>query len=82
MSKIYKKSLWIEQPIETIIMSILSKDPKKVFEDDELYNKVKDTYEYLSYNHFIKALINLEIWGKISVVQARKGKKLISLNTS
>lgn len=82
MNKTHKKSLWIEQPIETIIMSILSKDPKKVFEDDELYNKVKDIYEYLSYNHFIKALINLEIWGKIRVVQARKGKKLISLNTS
>ncbi|MCS7368261.1 MAG: hypothetical protein NDF57_00865 [archaeon GBS-70-058] len=80
MSKSPKDSLWLIEPIESLIISNLLRNPKKTFNENELYEKIKQEYDKVSYNLFIKALIKLEIWGKLNVTSGRKGQKMISLN--
>jgi len=80
MSKSPKDSLWLIEPIESLIISNLLRNSKKTFNENELYEKIKQEYDKISYNLFIKALIKLEIWGKLNVTSGRKGQKMISLN--
>jgi hypothetical protein len=79
MSKSAKDPLWLTEPIESLIISLLTKNPKKTFDETELYEKIRQECDKVSYNLFIKALIKLEIWGKLNVTSGRKGQKMISL---
>ncbi|MEM0084933.1 MAG: hypothetical protein QW743_06205 [Candidatus Methanomethylicia archaeon] len=79
MDKVDKNSIWTSEPLELVIMSLLYKAPKKAFDETELYDKIKQSGSNFSYNQFIKALIKLELWGKINVSSGRKGQKIISL---
>lgn len=81
MDKVDKNSVWTSEPLELVIMSLLYKNPKKTFDEIELYDKIKQSYNNFSYQQFIKALMKLELWGKINVSSGRKGQKIISLAT-
>ena len=72
-----KDSNWPSEPIETMIMTYIESN-RKTIKEDELYNKIKQKYEKLSYQKFLKALMTLEICGKINVNTNRRGKKSIT----
>jgi len=79
MDKASKEYIWTPEPLELIILLNLQKNPKKAFDESELYEKIRQYYPNFSYPQFIKALIKLELWGKIVVSSGRKGQKIISL---
>ena len=72
-----KEAIWVSEPPEVALMTILSR--KKAMRDIELYENLKHIYNDLSFREFNKALIKLEIWGKIIVTVTKKGIRNVSL---
>ncbi len=72
-----KNTLWPSEPLETTILSILRR--RKAMRDMELFENLRQQYENLSYKEFNKALMRLEIWGKILVTTTRRDFRNISL---
>ncbi|MCX8169318.1 MAG: hypothetical protein N3E39_03870 [Candidatus Methanomethylicia archaeon] len=79
MTKTLKDSIWMNEPMESVILSLILKSPKKTFDENELYEKIRQIYGKISYQQFTKALMRLEIWGKVNVSTDKKGQKVISL---
>lgn len=72
-----KGQVWIPEPLEVALMTILSR--KEAMRDTELYESLKQIYGDLSFREFNKALMKLEIWGKIIVTVTKKGIRNVSI---
>jgi len=72
-----KEQIWVSEPLEIALMTILSK--KEAMRDIELYENLKQMYTDLSFREFNKALMKLEIWGKIIVTVTKKGIRNVSI---
>ena len=70
-----KDANWLPEPVETMIMTYLKE--KTAVRETDLLEKIRQRYSKLSSQQFIKALIKLEIWGKIRVTTNRRGQRSI-----
>jgi len=71
--------IWHCIPPYQIILEILAKN--KSLPEEELFQKLKNDCESLGYADFLKALMCLELQGKIVVTRFKRDKKLVSLKT-
>jgi len=69
---------WITQPLHTTIVEFLQKKRGATI-DVELYNTLKKNNNDLSFRHFNKTLMKLEIEGIIHVASLTKNKRHIEL---
>ncbi len=72
-----KNTLWPSEPLEVSILSILRK--RKTMRENELFDNLRQQHNNLSPKEFNKALMKLEIWGKILVTVTKRGLRNISL---
>ncbi|MCD6154849.1 MAG: hypothetical protein J7J22_03650 [Candidatus Verstraetearchaeota archaeon] len=70
-----KDANWLPEPVETMIMTYLKE--RTAVRETDLLEKIRQRYSKLSSQQFIKALIKLEIWGKIRVTTNRRGQRSI-----
>ena len=68
---------WKPHPIYTTIVEILER--KGPLTDVELYDLLKESYEGMGFGDLNKALMRMEIEGKIYVSAFTKGKRRVEL---
>jgi hypothetical protein len=68
---------WKPHPLYTAMIEILEK--KGPLTDVELYDLVKESYEGIGFGDLNKALMRMEIEGKIQVSALTKGKRRVEL---
>ena len=68
---------WKPHPLYTTIVEILKR--KGPLTDVELYDLIKETHEEAGFGDLNKALMRLEIQGKVYVSTRRKGKRRVEL---
>ena len=68
---------WKPHPLNTAIVEILER--KGPLNDAELFDLVKQNYEYIGFGELNKALLKLEVEGRIYVSTLMKGKRRIEL---
>lgn len=68
---------WKPHPLYTAMIEILEK--KGPLTDVELYDLVKESYEGIGFGDLNKALMRMEIEGKIQVSTLTKGKRRVEL---
>ena len=76
MSNISVKT-WRPHPLYTAVVEILER--KGPLSDDELFNLVKQDYEEIGFGDLNKALLKLEVEGRIYVSTLTKGKRRVEL---
>jgi hypothetical protein len=68
---------WKPHPLYTTIVEILKR--KGPLTDVELYDLIKETHEEAGFGDLNKALMRLEIQGKVYVSTRTKGKRRVEL---
>jgi len=68
---------WKVHPLHVVIVEILEK--KGSMADDELFEALKSIYKDIGFNDLNKALMKMEIAGKIVVSTLMKKKRLVEL---
>jgi len=68
---------WKVHPLHVVIVEILEK--KGSMADDELFEALKSIYKDIEFNDLNKALMKMEIAGKIVVSTLMKKKRLVEL---
>ncbi|PMB74052.1 hypothetical protein C0199_01495 [Candidatus Bathyarchaeota archaeon] len=71
--------LWKTQPIYNVMLEILKK--KGAMTDTELFEYLSEEFKDIGYKDFNKALMQLEIGGKIRTTSLVRGKKRVELLT-
>ena len=71
-------TIWNAQPLHTTVVELLQKKRGATI-DVDLYNDLKKTIKDLSFRHFNKTLMRLEIEGIIHVASLTKNKRHIQL---
>lgn len=67
-------------PIHTAIVELLAKNPSGLT-DREIYEKLREQYEELSFNQLMKTLLKLEINGIVRVTRYQKETMKVELLT-
>lgn len=65
-------------PLSTAIVELLTKNPGGLT-DREIYEKLKEQYEELSFNQLMKTLLKLEINGIVRVTRYQKDTLKVEL---
>jgi len=68
---------WRSHPLDAAIVEILER--KGPLTDEELYDVLKESYEDVGFGSFNKALMKMEIEGKIYVSTLARGKRRVEL---
>jgi Fe2+ or Zn2+ uptake regulation protein len=68
---------WKPHPLYTAMVEILEK--KGPLTDVELYDLLKDSYEGIGFGNLNKALMKMEIEGRVYVSALTKGKRRVEL---
>jgi len=68
---------WRPHPLYTAVVEILER--KGPLSDDELFNSVKQDYEEIGFGDLNKAMLKLEVEGRIYVSTLTKGKRRVEL---
>lgn len=70
--------LWHSRPLYTALIEVLKKKQGSMM-DTELYETLREQYDDLGFIAFNKALMNLEINGKVHVYNLTKNKRGVEL---
>ena len=68
---------WKTRPAYFFLVEVLTK--KGDMTDDDLFEQLKDEYEYLGFKDFNDLLLKLEVSGKIRTSSMARGKRRIEL---
>lgn len=70
--------LWRSQPLYAAVVEVLGRKQGSML-DSELYDALREQYEDLGFIAFNKALMKLELNGKIHVYNVTKNKRGVEL---
>lgn len=67
-------------PLHTAVVELLAKNPGGLT-DREIFEKLKEQYEELNFNHLMKTLLKLEVNGVVRVTRYQKDTMKVELLT-